>query len=332
MIPHHSFHHHKHTHDPHKHPKVLDVILVCSNTRRYESRYRLFKKVLDEVSNTPHVRVTVVELAYAERPHMLVTPSDVRHVHLRNPDELWHKEQMINIGLTRLPDDWKYVCWMDADVSFVNSNWAKEIIEALQHYAVIQPWSHCIDLGPSEETFATHNSFCSEYMRNHDLVPGDNSYYGSRKNFPHSGYVWAARRSAINNLSGLLDTAILGAGDFHMAWGLIGKAVDTFHAGVTQGYKNPILAWEERALFYVKKNIGCMPGTILHYFHGKKRDRKYQSRWQILVENAFDPSTDLIRDYQGLWRLRVTNERQQKLRDGIREYMASRNEDSIDLE
>lgn len=327
-MPHHSFHHHEPSHNPHNHPDVLDVILVCSNTRRYESRYRLFKKIYNEIKSVPNVRVTVVEMAFGERPHMLGSTNDIL---LRNPDELWHKEQMINIGISRLPHDWKYVCWMDADISFVNNSWGKEIIEALQHYQIIQPWSHAIDLGPNEETFATYTSFCSLYLSNpcsDAFTPKHKKYY----EFPHSGYCWAARRQAIDGLGGLIDTAILGAGDHHMAWSLIGLGKMTFPHGVTHGYKKPILAWEEKALKYIKKNIGFMPGTILHYFHGPKKARQYQSRWKILVENKFNPHTDLTRDWNGLWRLRTDTPRQWALRDAIRRYMSTRDEDDIRIE
>ena len=123
---------HEPTHNPHNHPDKLDVILVVSNTRMYESRYRLFKHVLKEVSEQPHVRVTVCEMAYGERPFVIAEHKHERHLLLRSSDELWHKENLINLAIKTLPEDWKYVCWMDADLTFTKKNWAKEIIEQLQ--------------------------------------------------------------------------------------------------------------------------------------------------------------------------------------------------------
>jgi hypothetical protein len=88
-----------------------------------------------------------------------------------------------------------------------------------------------------------------------------------------------------------------------------------------------ILAWQHRAETYLKRNIGYVPGTILHHWHGKGRDRKYNERWKALVDHKFDPIMDLKRDWQGLYQL---NPLKWGLRDAIRQYARDRNEDSID--
>jgi hypothetical protein len=77
--------------------------------------------------------------------------------------------------------------------------------------------------------------------------------------------------------------------------------------------------------------VGYIPGTLLHNFHGAKRNRFYLDRWKILTQNAYDPETDIKADWQGLWQLEDTDDRQIKLRDEIRQYFRARNEDSIDL-
>lgn len=308
------------------------MVLVLSNTRRYESRYRLFKKTLVEMERTPGVRLTVVEMAFSYRPHVVGDPANPRHLLLRNPDELWHKEQMINLGAARLPEDWKYIAWIDGDVEFVNrETWAHETVDALQHYKIVQPWSCAVDLGPDGEALQQFGSFGDLNARGLAIHVHRSGYY-STKSFPHPGYAWAARRDAFNEVGGLVDTAILGAADHHMAWAILGKGLDTCPSGITQGYRKPILDWQDRALRYIKGNVGVVPGTILHHWHGKKRDRQYGSRWKILVRNKFDPATDLVRDWQGLWRLRVESPRQIRLRDEVRRYMSSRNEDSVDIE
>ncbi len=324
---HYYYHHHAPVHNPHNHPDVLDVILVLSNTRRFESRYRLFKKAYKHLRHAPNVRVSIVEMAFGERGHVAGEAHLGTHLFLRNPDELWHKENMFNLGVARLPEDWKYVCCFDADIQFADhENWARETIEALQHYQIVQPWSQAVDLGPDHQALYTHNSFCSVYASGKD--PAGKKY----STYAHPGYCWAYRREAITNLGGLISTAILGAADRHQAYALISRGAESVPEGATDAYLQKVLHWQERADRYIKRDIGFVPGTILHYWHGKKRDRRYHDRWKILVENQFNPDTDLTLDWQGLWRLRVENKRQISLRDGIREYMAARNEDSIDME
>ena len=327
---HHHFETHSATLNGKDHPGFLDVILVVSNTRRFESRYRLFKKILDELKATPNIRVTTVETAFGRRPFHIADPSSKQDILFSNYDELFHKENMINLGIQRLPMNWKYVCWMDADIGFINyEKWATETIESLQHHMIVQPWSHAIDLGPDGETFAQYNSFgyCYETM---EKMSPDWKPYGR---YQHTGYCWAARREAIDYLGGLMDFAILGSADHHMAWSLIGMANKTFPPNaIMSEYRGLVYDWQDRALRYIQKDIGFVPGTIYHYWHGKKKDRKYKDRWETLIKYDFNPRNDLVRDWQGLWRLRVENDRQIGLRDGIRKYFKGRFEDSSDLE
>jgi hypothetical protein len=69
-------------------------------------------------------------------------------------------------------------------------------------------------------------------------------------------------------------------------------------------------------------------GTILHYWHGKKADRQYNTRWQYLIKHQYDPLADLYHDSMGLIAL---TPHKPKLRQDIARYFRERNEDSIDL-
>lgn len=336
------FYHHEPSHNPHEHPDVLDVILVVSNTPMYETRYRLFRHVFEQLKKTPHVRVTVAEMAFGERPFHFALPDTTNHVLLRSNQELWHKENLINQAIQRLPEGWKYACWMDADISFTKSEtWAKETIEKLQHHMVVQPWSHAVDLSPEHEAIGEVNkgsiytSFTWCYQTGKKMRPTW-KYYGAdpQECYPHSGYAWAARREFFTHVGQLLDFAICGAGDHHMAWAMIGESGRTIPGtpGTLLNYRKQIEEWEDRCRVYLKRNIGFVPGMIYHYFHGKKRDRQYSTRWKVLVDNDFNPATDLYYDWQGVLRLRVENERQVRLRDSLARYMHSRNEDSRDID
>ena len=123
--------------------------------------------------------------------------------------------------------------------------------------------------------------------------------------------------------------AILGAGDRHMAHALIGTVKKTIHSKLSQAYAQDLIMWESRAEKHIKRNVGYVPGLLLHHWHGKKRDRRYADRWKIIINNNYDPRLDLKEDWQGLWQL---TDRNFKLRDEIRAYFRARNEDSIDLD
>ena len=56
--------------------------------------------------------------------------------------------------------------------------------------------------------------------------------------------------------------------------------------------------------------------------------RAYGSRWRVLLDNQYDPRTDVSRDWQGVLQLTGNKPR---LRDHIRAYFRDRNEDSPEL-
>lgn len=309
------------------------VVTMISNPVRFKSRYELYKK-FEKMVHDAGGKLITVEVAFGDRAHEVTSHCNPNHIQLRTIDEIWVKENCLNIAISRLPCDWKMVAFVDADISFARSDWLMETAHALQHYEVVQMWSHALDLGPNHEPIQHHRSFMYCYHENFCHQPkghGEGGKYSGDKHFWHPGFAWAFTRRAIDRLGGLLDTAILGSGDHSMAMALVGLGQNSFPKAVTKRYAYEIMRWQERAEKYIKRDVGFIHGTITHNWHGKKRDRRYVERWDIVVKNHFDPDIDLKKDCQGLYQLEVTNHRQRRLRDEIRHYFRQRNEDSIDL-
>lgn len=311
------------------------VVAVMTNPERFKTRPKLFREFAERMERYG-AKLYIVEGAFAEREFEVTDPLNPRHIQIRTDSEIWHKENLINIGISRLPSDWKYVAWLDGDIDFVRPDWMLETVHELQHHPVIQLFEDSIDLGPNHEILSTFKSFASCYKKGDDYKRMVSSkkevdyYYGgdfTPGKYWHPGYAWAATRDAINTMGGLLDFAILGAGDHHMACSLIGEGRRSVPKGLQPNYMKMVLAWQERAS-RLHKNIGFIKGTIYHFWHGKKKDRKYKDRWQILIGNKFDPQNHIHKDWQGLWTLYPGHD---LLRDQIREYFRERNEDSIDL-
>jgi hypothetical protein len=297
---------------------ILYVIAVVSNPAMYARRYQLFNEFCERINKENQVKLITVELQQGCRP--FVTNSTIK---LRTEHEIWHKENLINIGVRHLPANWKYMAWIDSDLEFQNKNWVKDTIEQLQCYSVVQLFSHAIDLGYKNETLQVHTGFGYQYVNG---VEWKDPKYGGV--FHHPGYAWAITRDAYDNIGGLIEFAILGSADNHMALAFIGKVDCTINRNLNHHYKLLCKIFQERCEKFIKRNIGYVNGTILHYFHSCKKNRKYVERWQILVENDFDPLRDIIKDSSDLWRLEGSK---YKLRDDIKLYFRQRNEDSIDL-
>lgn len=317
------------------------VIAVMTNPERFKTRPRLFKEFSQRMEKYG-VNYYIVEGAFGDRDFEVTDSTNPRHIQIRTSSEIWHKENLINIGISRLPNSWKYVAWIDGDIDFVRPDWAMETVHELQHHSVVQLFEDALDMGPNHEVMTLFKSFayCYKNKLPRKASPNNNNMdvvsslkpivtpytTASPGTYWHPGYAWAARREAIDTLGGLFDLAIVGAGDHHMACCLIGNGESSVPSGLHPNYKAAVLAWEKRAA-RLHKNIGYVKGTIYHFWHGKKSNRKYKERWEILKETQFDPFSDIHRDWQGVLSLYTGHER---LRDEIRTYFQVRNEDSID--
>jgi hypothetical protein len=299
------------------------VVAVISNPIRYSRRWQLYKEFAHRM-HSDGIQLMTVELAQNDRNFEVTHKNNPMNLQLRTKDELWHKESMINLGVSRLPEDWKYVAWIDADIEFENKNWVSETIHALQHYDIVQLFSQALDLGPNGEILQLYHSFCYSYI--HGKKWAGKAYCGS---FFHPGYAWCCTREAWNKMGSLLDIGICGSMDHHIALALIGHYKDSVPHYMHSHYIKAIEGWEKNAEQHIQKNIGYVNCIIRHNWHGKKKNRKYVERWDILRNNNFDPLVDIKRDYQGLWQL---SGNKPKLRDDLRKYMRQRSEDTNDNE
>ncbi len=353
----------------------LHVVTCISNSVRYKSRYKLYRDFQRHMREAGAILHTV-EAAFGERNFALeehahydnavedekewksAGPPNVprkgqgtyTQVRLDHLQEIWLKENFLNYGVQRLPPDWKYVAFVDADVHFARPDIVSETLHALQHYHVVQMFSDAIDLYPdySPQPIVQQKShaWCHIHGKLNEHVTkqnkGGNDSYGAGittpvsakvsvddgKMYRHPGFAWAWRREAFKAVGGLMEHVLLGSADWHMAWALLGRVDETISRGLSDPYKRICKIWERRAVEHIKYNIGYVPGTVMHNWHGKKSDRGYATRWQIMVQNNYDPDYDLKRDEQGILRLTDTKP---KLRDDCRAYFRRRNEDSIDV-
>lgn len=311
----------------------LFVLSSVFNSPRWRSRWKLYEDFARMVEHSGAILYTV-EVAFGSRDFVVTRPDNPCHLQLRTRDELWHKEDAINLLAQRLPCDWQYVSWVDADVLFLRSDWANETLHQLQHFDVVQMWDTAQDLGPHYETIQKHHGFVHSWRNpppSHKAIHFPPYHGGPGPDGTieyHPGFAWAFRRDAWEQLGGLLDTAICGAADNHMARGLFGIATKGLPKGLTDGYKSPVVRWQARAERHIQQRVGVVEGQVVHFYHGPKANRRYWDRWKILVECQFDPATDVKRDSQGLWQLVTETSRQQRLRQLLHDYFRQRDEDA----
>jgi hypothetical protein len=194
----------------------IHVLTSYFNPVRYKSRLRTHKKFMEYWAKSK-IDPWIVEVAIGNRPFQVTNKCNPRHLQLRTLNEIWHKENSLNLLVQRLPRDWQYVCIVDNDVQSMTSGkkWLEETVHQLQHYEVVQMFQSALDMGPFGQTLHKHDGFVYSYLAGKEFSRA----YGGW----HPGYCWAYTRSAWNAIGGLIEGAILGSGDDHMAKSLIGS-------------------------------------------------------------------------------------------------------------
>lgn len=345
----------------------LYAVVPYFNPWRWKTREKHTLRAIKHFADSGAV-VILVEAAFNRREFSMAdcgldgTPAscsvlgsghDLRHryIGLRTKDELWLKENLINAGVAHLPDNWQQVCWLDSDVVFARPNWVGECIHKLQHYAFLQMFSHARDLGPNYEMLPENyphadgqgfvTAFQNGTLDQYTSSEGHHRHHHHRHPHPYDSYpypprvfpglAWACTRKAWDDVGGLIDWAIWGGGDWHMANALVEKPDRMMRNDLHRNYKKMCMQWYYRCHTHIRRNVGVMEGSIFHNWHGRKSERGYNAKHHLLASIGFDPLRHLKRDYQGLYQLH--DDRSSafvRLRDMMRKIAHERNEDSDD--
>lgn len=336
----------------------LYVVATVYNPLRWKARWKHYERFAQHVIDSGAVLYTH-EIAFGEREpatdyaaqHGSRAFTDFRESMIqanrwlvtRTDQELWMKEVAINRMVARLPADWRYVAWVDADVMFMRPNWVGETIHQLQHYKFLQMFSYAHDLNPDYEIMSTRPSFMNAYMDGTLETLRQKGYdgyyypYGGKKGLgAWSGLAWACTREAWDSVGGLIDCCITGAADYYTAFALVSKEPGDMLPVIPKGshpnFVQKLLDWELLAHRHIRQNVGQMTGSIAHHFHGRKADRKYIDRSKLLATWQFDPIKDIRYDWQGLIRLNDDgSQRFVEMRDSIRRWARNRNEDANEV-
>jgi hypothetical protein len=323
-----------HTSHPHR---LLHVLAVITNPMGYKSRTRLYWNFAKYMAQFHNVILWTIEGIYPGQDFAVTTASHPNNVQVRLTEPLWYKENLLNILLRHLPDDGQPFAWIDADVIFARPDWVDTTLEKLQQYDVVQPFSECQEMTDGYALLKGNYrrgmiAAWREHHRGHHHkrhpVPCPYPPAVISTKLGHCGYAWSMTRQALHALGGkILDHAIVGSADYQMATAFCGDVSAALPHGIHPGYRRAIVRFEhlvrEKGLY-----TGFVDGLVLHNWHGKRIDRGYEWRDRILIQNQFNPETDLCFDAAGLMHLaNPESERTKVMFEALVQYFQSRNED-----
>lgn len=296
----------------------LNVIIVISNPCLYAKRYKLFNEFIKRIEEEEtNVELFVVELIYSNQKFIITNKNNKNHLQLITDTPIWHKENMINLGVKKLlPPNWKAFAWIDADIEFDSNTWAIDTLKILNGCKdVVQLFSNCIDMDNEQNSLNHFKGFGYSFCKK-------NKYITKGINYWHPGYAWAMTRKAYDKLGGLYDKGVLGSGDSIMALSFINNVNKMMNPSYSDGYNNSMITFQNKAK---QLRLGYTPGLIRHYYHGTKQNRKYTERWKILIKHKYSPEYHLKYNDNGL--LITTNNFSDEFKLDILNYFKERKED-----
>ena len=89
----------------------IAFVTAISNPARFRRRYELYNKFAHHIRNELKQRLVTVECQLGDRPFFITSATDPHHVQVRSKSELWHKENLLNLAISRLPPEVEYICW-----------------------------------------------------------------------------------------------------------------------------------------------------------------------------------------------------------------------------
>ena len=296
----------------------LNVIVVISNPCLYAKRYILMKEFIKRIEEEEeHVNLFIVEMIYEKQKFIITSAKNKNHLQLKTNTPLWHKENMINLGVKYLlPRNYKAFAWIDSDIEFENNSWVLDTLKILNGSKdVVQLFSHCIDMNDKKNNLNIFNSFGYSFNKNKKYTTKGIDYW-------HPGYAWAMTRKAYEKIGRLYDKGVLGSGDNIMSLSFINKSKYITNCHYHEDYNNSILEYQNKAKTL---RLGYTPGVIRHHYHGSKKNRQYTERWKILIKHNYSPIKHITYDEKGI--IIPTNLFTNKFKEDIMNYFKERKED-----
>lgn len=302
----------------------LWVITSYFNPAGFQRRLTNYRAFRERIA----APLATVELSFSGDFELASSDADML-IQLCGGDVMWQKERLLNIAIRHLPDDCHQVAWIDCDVVFETDHWVERATEALDRCSLVHLYDHRVNL--ARDAALGDSSLAEEipsaiFKQTRGEATDDDFRSASAPLRSRStvGLAWAARRSVLDH-QGLYDACILGGADR----AILGAALGRFDFGIealrmADRQVDHYLTWARPFNASVQGHVGYIEGRCFHLWHGDLVDRRYEQRLDALARHSFDPSADIVRDAQDLWRWASDKP---ALHENVRSYFPSRYED-----
>ncbi len=299
---------------------ILYIIVPYFNFLDWESNKFNLNNFLIKNDFPPNTRIVLVE-GYINNQLEDYSNKIYKHLKFKLKNMFWAKENLINIAINNLPKDWQFVVWIDRDVVFQTKTWVNESIEKLKISDVIQPWNKLFYLDKANKIpYPNYPNLSIFYTKSSPKFLNQKG---------HSGMGWGINKNFYNKIGKIIDWHIVGGGDVSFAFccGMKNKnKLKEMPSIRTEGMQREIVNY---AKLFENTNYDYVNATIHHYPHGTQENRQYQTRWDILHNNNFDPCQDIFYNSQGV--LEFSEGWAKKASKQIEDFFTRRKEDDYEI-
>ncbi|MEI6850247.1 MAG: hypothetical protein WCK29_04375, partial [archaeon] len=235
-----------------------------------------------------------------------------------------------NLGLKNLPRDCDKIAWIDCDLIFKNENWVAETSKLLEKYIILQLFSKSVRLLKGFNKLDITNPELNKRFEDERFgsIYSKINFDEKSKNYKnrHPGFAWAVRKEIFEE-EGFYDKCILGSADELISDSIHKPIKKTLPECFSKKMISDQDRWKKKINSRLYESAYYVKGTILHLWHGERKNRNYAARHLILKKYNFDPNTDLKLDTNNhLWTL---NNKNPELNKEIKEYFKLRDEEGI---
>ena len=293
---------------PYKRPTCTDIaVCMCffspAGFQRPKQNFLQIEKSLQKAK----IPTFTIECVIGNQTPLLTNPT----LRVRSDSCLFYKEQLYNLLVPKIPEQYTKLIFIDADIIFDNPHWVDMISKSLDKYDVVQPFENAIWTGSyygSTLRVAKSLFFAIKTNVNENDLP----YY-------HTGFSFAMTRKYLTSIGGFFDKCIIGGGDSSFT-SLFYKV--PLQYAYAKSIRTEYCTWLENAR-QVPKKFTYLPMTVTHLYHGSIENRQYIARHQLL--DAIESWDDAIYTNQdGVYELKDKD-----MNDIMKRYFVLRREDDV---
>jgi hypothetical protein len=259
--------------------KKMGFVCAYFNPCRFEARFENYMVFKERFAESGITLITVEAAIGGQDFELEETDSVIRR---RSDSLIWHKEALLNIGIQQLLESgYENVGWIDADVAFLNDDWATNVREGLESATLLQCFSKAV-------MSYTDRSYWAKGSAAEIIQTGTSTT-------PATGGAWIAHRKLLTP-SLLFPFCIVGSFDMALIGGLVGGLHNSF-LGYGDGFRRELSRWVES--FSGMSQLGYAENDLVFMSHGKLEDRKYSKRHDLV--SGFDPEIHLKKNQDKLY-------------------------------